>query len=105
MCPDRGSLSQGSLNEQEPFAVEAQILGDDEGESSLLDDGEQQHSFADALAERAGDDTNFTIRGVVVGSIIGIIICFSNTYFGLQTGWISGMVMPGQFDCIECVLV
>src|SRR5947209_18139897 len=33
------------------------------------------------------DGTNFTIRGTVVGLVIGVIICFSNTYFGLQTGW------------------
>ena len=38
--------------------------------------------------------TNFTFRGVIVGALIGILICFSNTYFGLQTGWISGMAMP-----------
>ena len=25
---------------------------------------------------------------------VGILIAFSNTYFGLQTGWISGMAMP-----------
>ena len=98
MCPDRGSLSQSSLNQEEPLAVEAQTLGNDD------DEDERQPSFEDALAERAGDETNFTIRGVVVGSIIGIIICFSNTYFGLQTGWISGMAMPGELGYIECVL-
>lgn len=42
------------------------------------------------------DRTNFTLRGTVVGILIGIIICFSNTYFGLQTGWISGMAMPAS---------
>ena len=42
------------------------------------------------------DGTNFTFRGVAVGTAIGIIICFSNTYFGLQTGWVSGMAMPAS---------
>lgn len=42
------------------------------------------------------DVTNFTFRGVAVGTAIGIIICFSNTYFGLQTGWVSGMAMPAS---------
>ena len=42
------------------------------------------------------DGTNFTFRGVAVGIAIGIIICFSNTYFGLQTGWVSGMAMPAS---------
>ena len=42
------------------------------------------------------DGTNFTFRGVAMGTAIGIIICFSNTYFGLQTGWVSGMAMPAS---------
>lgn len=46
------------------------------------------------LAHRSTHPSNFTFRALVVGSLIGIIIAFSNTYFGLQTGWISGMVMP-----------
>lgn len=46
--------------------------------------------------ESVVDATNFTFRGVVVGTFIGVIICFSNTYFGLQTGWVSGMAMPAS---------
>lgn len=46
------------------------------------------------LAERAEEGQNFTVRGVLVGLAIGVIICFSNMYFGLQTGWVSGMAMP-----------
>lgn len=42
------------------------------------------------------DSTNFTFRGLIVGLLIGVIICFSNTYFGLQTGWVSGMAMPAS---------
>jgi OPT family oligopeptide transporter len=42
------------------------------------------------------DSTNFTLRGLIVGLLIGVIICFSNTYFGLQTGWVSGMAMPAS---------
>jgi OPT family oligopeptide transporter len=30
----------------------------------------------------------------VVGLAIGVVILFSNMYFGLQTGWVSGMAMP-----------
>lgn len=37
---------------------------------------------------------NGAIRGVLVGLVIGVVICFSNMYFGLQTGWVSGMAMP-----------
>lgn len=46
--------------------------------------------------ESVVDATNFTFRSVVVGLLIGVIICFSNTYFGLQTGWVSGMAMPAS---------
>ena len=33
---------------------------------------------------------------MIVGLVVGILICFSNTFFGLQTGWISGMTMPAS---------
>ena len=46
------------------------------------------------LAAHADEPQNFTARGVLVGLAIGVVICFSNTYFGLQTGWVSGMAMP-----------
>ncbi|KAI0190348.1 OPT oligopeptide transporter protein-domain-containing protein [Astrocystis sublimbata] len=39
---------------------------------------------------------HFTIRGVVVGLLIGLVIVFSNMYFGLQTGWVSMMTMPAS---------
>jgi hypothetical protein len=37
---------------------------------------------------------SFTPRSLLVGLLIGTLIIFSNTYFGLQTGWISTMSMP-----------
>lgn len=37
---------------------------------------------------------SFTPRSLIVGLGIGTLITFSNTYFGLQTGWISTMAMP-----------
>nr|CAB99186.1 conserved hypothetical protein [Neurospora crassa] len=39
---------------------------------------------------------SFTARGVLVGLGVGLIICFSNMYFGLQTGWVSIMSMPAS---------
>ncbi|KAJ1338265.1 hypothetical protein MN608_01124 [Microdochium nivale] len=39
---------------------------------------------------------HFTFRGVAVGLLVGLVICFSNMYFGLQTGWISMMTMPAS---------
>lgn len=39
---------------------------------------------------------SLTVRGVLVGLAVGTIICFSNMYFGLQTGWVSTMTMPAS---------
>ncbi|KAI1151117.1 OPT oligopeptide transporter protein-domain-containing protein [Nemania diffusa] len=39
---------------------------------------------------------HFTFRGVAVGLLVGLVICFSNMYFGLQTGWVSMMTMPAS---------
>ncbi|KAI0058594.1 OPT superfamily oligopeptide transporter [Artomyces pyxidatus] len=33
----------------------------------------------------------FTLRAVLLGLLIGCLLCFTNLYFGLQTGWISMM--------------
>ncbi|RMZ15707.1 hypothetical protein D0860_01493 [Hortaea werneckii] len=47
-----------------------------------------------AFLRTRSEQPQFTLRALVVGLLIGILIAFSNTYFGLQTGWISGMAMP-----------
>ncbi|KAK2768210.1 hypothetical protein FQN54_000062 [Arachnomyces sp. PD_36] len=39
---------------------------------------------------------SFTPRSLLMGLVIGTLITFSNTYFGLQTGWISSMAMPSS---------
>ncbi|OLN95380.1 putative oligopeptide transporter [Colletotrichum chlorophyti] len=39
---------------------------------------------------------SFTLRGLLVGLLVGLVICFSNMYFGLQTGWVSTMTMPAS---------
>ncbi|TRM64210.1 OPT oligopeptide transporter protein-domain-containing protein [Schizophyllum amplum] len=42
---------------------------------------------------RHGDRASpeFTAKAVVIGLAIGCLLCFTNLYFGLQTGWISMM--------------
>ncbi|KAJ2960127.1 hypothetical protein NQZ79_g4497 [Umbelopsis isabellina] len=42
------------------------------------------------------DESHFTIRAVLCGLLIGTIMCFSNMYFGLQTGWISMMSLQSS---------
>ena len=66
------------------------VSNNDAPDASLL----QRDDAQNFLAEQAEQGQNFTIRGVLVGLVIGVVICFSNMYFGLQTGWVSGMAMP-----------
>ncbi|KAJ6145658.1 hypothetical protein N7470_009553 [Penicillium chermesinum] len=56
-----------------------------------------EDSQADAAIPSRASSTSaqsFTPRSLAVGLVIGALITFSNTYFGLQTGWISTMAMP-----------
>ncbi|KAK4047383.1 OPT super [Microbotryomycetes sp. JL201] len=39
----------------------------------------------------SGEDAELTLRAVVAGLAIGVLLCFTNMYFGLQSGWISMM--------------
>jgi OPT family oligopeptide transporter len=78
MAPDRGSRES--------------LDGAPEGGPSIS--REPSIGPAKVLAARADEPQNFTFRGVLVGLVIGILICFSNMYFGLQTGWVSSMAMP-----------
>jgi OPT family oligopeptide transporter len=48
------------------------------------------------IASHADEGQNFTARGILVGLGVGLVICFSNMYFGLQTGWVSSMSMPAS---------
>ena len=98
MAPDRGRRGQGSgliYRAIGDSALHATVPSREEAEEPHETDQahEEEQEF---LARQASSDTNFTARGVAVGSIIGILICFSNTYFGLQTGWVSGMGMPAS---------
>ena len=99
MAPDEGhnaDITSDTLDERsdnESFSTgsesdESEIR--DEPDASLLQRDEAQKF----LAEQADQRQNFTFRGISIGLMIGVIICFSNTYFGLQTGWVSGMTMP-----------
>lgn len=113
MAPDRGPSQEAAVERSDDLRLQ-----DDEADS-LLSSTASQDSLApdlrhrpstltktrsdlgcygqgDCLTDPALDATNFTLRGTLVGLVIGIIICFSNTYFGLQTGWVSGMAMPAS---------
>ena len=111
MAPDRGEDSdsvEGS-NASTVDANERRISNLDGGRSSFENPATQNsvdlsrtRSDLGCYANQSGSDkaategTHFTARGTIVGLLIGVIICFSNTYFGLQTGWVSGLTMPAS---------
>ncbi|PWY66414.1 oligopeptide transporter, OPT family [Aspergillus heteromorphus CBS 117.55] len=57
-------------------------------------DGNGRWACHDGLHNTAPAPQSFTARSLLVGLLVGALITFSNTYFGLQTGWISTMAMP-----------
>ncbi|KAF2267543.1 oligopeptide transporter-like protein [Lojkania enalia] len=89
MAPDRG-ISPRRLTSDSERNHELH----DTDEAPLGRSISQRSSARQYLSEQALQPQNFTLRGVVVGLAIGVVICFSNMYFGLQTGWVSGMAMP-----------
>ena len=99
MAPDRGtppespSLTTAASHGDPQYPLtdnDSEYGSSNEPDASLLQRDEAQRY----LAQQAEQGQNFTLRGVLVGLAIGVIICFSNMYFGLQTGWVSGMAMP-----------
>jgi len=93
MAPDRGNNT---------IAYQS-IRNTDQDHNSYDNEGEDSeitpHRIGEApsmLMHRDDGGQSFTVRGVLVGLGVGLIICFSNTYFGLQTGWVSSMSMPSS---------
>jgi OPT family oligopeptide transporter len=102
MAPDRGSSSpRASISSDTSREDDRESLQHTTSTLSHLQHIHSDHAcYAtpsySVLSDPSLDKTNFTFRGVGVGLLIGVIICFSNTYFGLQTGWVSGMAMPAS---------
>lgn len=98
MAPDRGSSNYQAVSSEDTNDRHASMDDADEPnryeETTVMQEARQRSPEGKFLADQAEPDTNFTLRATLVGLAIGIIICFSNTYFGLQTGWVSGMGMP-----------
>ena len=89
MAPDGGPRDNSGPNIAHE-AVPAHLDDDDDDHDGAQDGDQVRHT----LAKRASEPQNFTLRGILLGLIIGLVIVSSNTYFGLQTGWVSGMAMP-----------
>ena len=100
MAPDRGSYNSAGddagTDDNDPETSSQQFTIEAPDRQSTDRPYTRQDLGCSANSLLAGQPTtegsHFTWRSVVVGLFIGIIICFSNTYFGLQTGWVSGLV-------------
>jgi hypothetical protein len=40
-----------------------------------------------------------TVRAIAAGLLVGAVLCFSNTYFGLQTGWVTMGSLQVRAQC------
>lgn len=96
MAPDRGfrGAPPPYRDTDEPDIADEALPEHSDGNDLTQDAISKREAAERILATRAADPTNFTLRGIIAGLLIGVIINFSNIYFGLQTGWISGMSMP-----------
>ena len=70
-------------------------------ENSDIDNPDNNDTHRDSLgrSERGlglSYDTHFSARAVVVGLAIGVLLCFCNVYFGLQTGSGIGLSIPAS---------
>ncbi|TGO56598.1 hypothetical protein BOTNAR_0219g00060 [Botryotinia narcissicola] len=86
MAPDRGTT-------QSPDYQSISTRTSEDNDNALRRRRSEQRRF---IAAHAEEGQNFTVRGILVGLGVGLIICFSNMYFGLQTGWVSSMAMPAS---------
>lgn len=89
MAPDRGSGNDSRTS----LESDAHHDLDHTTSRSIVQEPIGQEPDREFLAHRS-EQPQFTLRALLLGLLIGVLIAFSNTYFGLQTGWISGMAMP-----------
>lgn len=95
MAPDRGRVSSPqyqNLPAPSQDFQDQEDIGYDEVDDETRQLRRQRSEAGRFIASHASEGQNFTLRGILVGLGVGLIICFSNMYFGLQTGWVSSMV-------------
>ncbi|KAJ2888600.1 OPT super, partial [Coemansia aciculifera] len=81
-------------------------------DATFVDTDEGQEQRRQVIGRHAVDvsQPQFTWRAIVVGLLFGTILCFSNLWFGLQSGWISMMSLQSSlvgfavFKALEHVL-
>lgn len=81
MAPDRG---RGAIEPayQTISTLNNPVIDDELDDIGVQDRRREELNF---LSEHGHEPQNFTVRGILVGLGVGLIICFSNMYFGLQS--------------------
>ncbi|KAH8083524.1 putative oligopeptide transporter [Filobasidium floriforme] len=62
----------------------------------LLDREDQEVTAGHDEHDEVEYEGDFTLRAVVVGLLVGVLLAFTNLYFGLQSGWISMMSLQSS---------
>jgi len=93
MAPDRGTADSPDY---QSFSTPPSNACPEESSDSMEELRRRRSDARRFIAGHASEGQNFTVRGILVGLTVGLVICFSNMYFGLQTGWISSMSMPAS---------
>ncbi|KAI1278565.1 OPT oligopeptide transporter protein-domain-containing protein [Xylaria sp. FL0933] len=88
MAPDRGLTVLEPIPQDD---VEVETEAED-----LRPTSSSRERGGDPPVKFLPEGRHFTFRGIVVGLLVGLVIVFSNMYFGLQTGWVSMMTMPAS---------
>jgi hypothetical protein len=78
MAPDRGDTAGSSYQSISNTPND----GNDDSLDEQQFERDEERRF---LAQHADEQQNFTIRGILVGLGVGLVVCFSNMYFGLQS--------------------
>uniref|UniRef100_A0A6U6KYX8 Oligopeptide transporter n=1 Tax=Odontella aurita TaxID=265563 RepID=A0A6U6KYX8_9STRA len=91
---ERTALMEGVETRQQTAGLDLIPLseGQDGASEAVLSDGMRKPvEFEDGHEdeEKDKDAPQLTVRAVVVGLIIGTVLCFTNMHFGLQTGWVT----------------
>ncbi|KAK7921013.1 hypothetical protein PG985_009035 [Apiospora marii] len=94
-------MSSTAVASELPRTPSAATSGDDVTDHGHHDHSPPQQTMRMATAPPAAlrvlpEGRHFSVRGVAVGLAVGLVICFSNMYFGLQSGWVSMMTMPAS---------
>ena len=96
MAPDRGLPANPDYQSVSTSETHPTTDINQDGATPSSDVQRRRSDARRFIASHASEGQNFTVRGIAVGLVVGLVICFSNMYFGLQSGWVSSMSMPSS---------